>query len=41
MKRKLDSISLQYLQNLVKKNILKEEEKQNNSIKNPENIELI
>ena len=41
MKRKLDSISLQYLQNLVKKNILKEEEKQNNSIKSPENIELI
>ena len=37
MKRKIDAISLEYLQNLVKKNII--EEKLNNSIKKPVNID--
>ena len=39
MKRKIDAINLEYLQNLVKKNTKEEEKKLNNSIKKPVNID--
>ena len=37
MKRKINAISLEYLQNLVKKNIIEEEKKLNNFIQKPIN----